>query len=213
LTLAREAEKLCGRKFERLATGRTLPDCPAAEMPHHRTNFLYAGRLEPVKGVDLLLNALAQLRAQKLPAHLYVAGSGSEEPKLRAQARALSLDESVTFLGVLADRPLASYLRAVDAVVIPSRAEALPVIFTEAARFGTPAVTTDVGDLGILARQYGTAIVVEPERVDALARGMIAMARADRAALQKGMPALLENFDCGRAAETLLNQLEQSLRK
>ncbi len=153
LTLTREAESLSGRKFELLATARVLPDCPPAEVPHDRVNFLYAGRFEPVKGVDLLLEALAQLRAQNIRAHLYLAGSGSLEQQLHDRTHALSLADSVTFLGFLSEAPLASYLRAVDAVVIPSRAEALPVIFTEAARLGTPAVAADVGDLGILARK------------------------------------------------------------
>ncbi len=213
LTLAHEAETLSGRKFEMLATARALPDCPPAEIPRDRINFLYAGRLEPVKGLDLLLDAFAQLRAQNLRAHLYVAGTGSLEQPLQARAHALSLDEWVTFLGFLSEMPLASYLRAVDAVVISSRAEALPVIFTEAARFGTPAVTTDVGDLGPLARQYKMAIVVEPDNPAALARGLTAMAHVDKAEFRTGMPALLEQFDCGRAAEKLLNGLEQVLRR
>ncbi len=211
LTLAKEVEKLSGRSCRFLATGRTLPDCPPADLPRDRANFLYAGRLEPVKGVDLLLQALVQARAQNVRAHLYLAGNGSLENQLRALAHSLALDDAVTFLGFLSEMPLASYLRAVDAVVIPSRAEALPVIFTEAARLGTPAVTTDVGDLGLLARRFNTAVVVEPENVAALAQGLIAMAHSDKAEFQKGMPALLENFDTGRAAATLLEDLEQTL--
>lgn len=208
ITLAREVERLSAGACDFLPTMRALPDVPAMELPQDRVNFLYAGRLERVKGVDLLLHAFAQLRSRNISAHLYLAGNGSLENELRAQAHSLGLDNDVTFLGFLSDAPLAAYLRAVDAIVIPSRAEALPVIFTEAARCGTPTVVTNVGDLGTLAREFHTSIVVTPENVEALCRGLIDMARADHSEFRKRMPELLEKFDYGRAAEKLLMDLE-----
>ena len=207
-TLCRQVEQLSRMPCEFLPTARRLPDAPPADLPRDRVNFLYAGRLEPIKGVDVLLSAFAQVRAQNDRVHLYLAGNGSLENPLRAQVKALALEDAVTFLGFLSENPLASYLRAVDAVVIPSRDEALPVIFTEAARFGTPAVATDVGDLGALARQYKTALVVAPENAAALAQGLQVMACGDKATFQKGMPQLLERFDTARAAEKLLSDLE-----
>jgi glycosyltransferase involved in cell wall biosynthesis len=210
-TLVRQVEQLSGMPCAFLPTARPLPDVPPADLPRDSVNFMYAGRLEPVKGVDILLTAFAQLRNQNIRAHLYLAGNGSLESPLRAQVKALALDEAVTFLGLLSENPLASYLRAVDAVVIPSRAEALPVVFTEAARFGIPAVTTDVGDLGALARQYKTAVVVAPENAAALAQGLYTMACSDRTRFQEGMPQLLQHFDTGRAAEKLLSDLERVL--
>lgn len=206
-TLQKQVEQLSGMSCEFMPTGRRLPDAPPAELPHDRANFLYAGRFEAIKGVDILLDAFSQLQGRGVRAHLYLAGTGSFENALRAQASALHLDDAVSFVGFLSDKPIASYLRAVDAIVIPSRAEALPVIFTEAARFGTPAVITDVGDLGALARQYRTAIVVPPDDAAALAQGMQDMAGGDKRALQKGMPELLERFDIGRAADKLLADL------
>jgi glycosyltransferase involved in cell wall biosynthesis len=212
-TLARQVEQLSGMPCGFLPTARRLPDAPPAVLPRDRVNFLYAGRFEPVKGVDVLLNAFALLGTRDIRAHLYLAGSGSQEEPLRAQVKALGLDEAVTFLGFLTENPLASYLRAVDAIVIPSRAEALPVIFTEAARFGTPAVTTDVGDLGALAREHGTAVVVAPDNAEVLSQGLFTMACSDRAFFRKGMPPLLEYFDTGHAAEKLLGDLESVLSR
>lgn len=206
-TLQKQVEQLSGMSCEFMPTGRRLPDAPPEDLPHDRVNFLYAGRFEAVKGVDILLDAFSQLHSRGLRAHLYLAGTGSLEHALRAQTAALHLDDAVSFVGFLSDVPLASYLRAVDAIVIPSRAEALPVILTEAARFGTPAVVTDVGDLGALARQYRTAIVVAPGDAAALAQGMQELTSGDKRALQKGMPELLERFDLGRAAEKLLADL------
>ncbi|MGB8647062.1 MAG: glycosyltransferase [Anaerolineae bacterium] len=212
IVLGREVERLGGLPCGFLPTARTLPDAPPIDLSHDRVNFLFAGRLEPVKGADLLIRAMAQLRAEGIAAHLYLAGNGSQERELRESVRQLGLDDAVTFLGFMTEGPLAAYLRAVDAVVIPSRSEALPVILTEAARLGTPAVASDVGDMGILARQYETAIVVEPENVAALAQGLAAMARADRAQFRKGLPALVARFDYRSAAETLLADLQRMIK-
>ncbi len=212
LSLGREVERLCGLSCRFLPTARTLPAVSPADLPRDRVNFLFAGRLEKVKGADILLQAMAQVCANMHNVHLYIAGNGSEEKSLRELAQKLGIEDAVTFLGFLTEAPLAGYLRAVDAVVIPSRSEALPVIFTEAARLGTPAVVTDVGDLGTLARQYGTAIVVAPENVDALAQGILSMANTDRAEFQKGMPELVEQFDYGHAAERLLADLERIVK-
>ncbi len=209
IVLGREVERLSGLSCGFLPTTRILPNVEPIDLPPGRVNFLFAGRLEPIKGADVLIRAMAELRNNGCNMHLYMAGNGSQENALRALVHELKIEDRVTFLGFLTEAPLASYLRAVDAVVIPSRSEALPVVLTEAARLGTPAVASDVGDVGILTRQYETGIIVEPENVAALAQGLARMAQTDRAQFRKGMVALVEQFDYGRAADTLLQDLQR----
>jgi glycosyltransferase involved in cell wall biosynthesis len=57
-------------------------------------------------------------------------------------------------------------------VVIPSRSESIPLVFSEALRFNKELIVTDVGDMGMLGRQYGVAQVVPPENVMALEESM-----------------------------------------
>jgi glycosyltransferase involved in cell wall biosynthesis len=56
--------------------------------------------------------------------------------------------------------------------VIPSRSESIPLVFSEALRFNKDLIVTDVGDMGILGRQYGVARVIPPENATALQESM-----------------------------------------
>jgi glycosyltransferase involved in cell wall biosynthesis len=57
-------------------------------------------------------------------------------------------------------------------VVIPSRSESIPLVFSEALRFNKDLIVTDVGDMGMLGRQYEVARVIPPENVIALKESM-----------------------------------------
>jgi glycosyltransferase involved in cell wall biosynthesis len=93
---------------------------------------------------------------------------------------------------------LAAYMKACDCLVIPSRRESIPVVFSEAVQMGIPMLVTDTGDMGTLAREHGLMDPVPPEDIDALARAMRAFAD-DPAALKRrfdaARPKLLRMFD------------------
>jgi glycosyltransferase involved in cell wall biosynthesis len=102
-----------------------------------------AGRLEPVKGHDILLDAFARLPDQRV--HLAIAGDGSQRSALEAQAANLGIAGRVRFLGLCTDMP--ALLPAFDLFCLPSRAEGLPLSVLEAQAAGVPVVASDVGAL------------------------------------------------------------------
>jgi glycosyltransferase involved in cell wall biosynthesis len=71
-------------------------------------------------------------------------------------------------MGSVSDRILFSLYASSDCVVIPSRSESIPLVFSEALRFNKDLIVTDVGDMGMLGHQYGVAWVIPPENVMAL---------------------------------------------
>ena len=95
--------------------------------------FLYVGRLDPEKGLDVLLRAF-----EHVPGRLVVVGSGSEERRLRAVA-----SERVRFLGPLDRDELVAWYAAADAFVLPSRSEPWGIVLNEAAAAGLPLVATE----------------------------------------------------------------------
>jgi glycosyltransferase involved in cell wall biosynthesis len=103
--------------------------------------ILWVGRLDPVKGLSTLLDAL-RLMAEEMNAHLYLAGGGPLRDRLEQQARRLQLTSRVHFLGPRTDVP--ALLKAADVFVFPSRTEGLPNALLEAMAAGRPIVTTDV---------------------------------------------------------------------
>jgi len=132
------------------------------------------GRLSPEKGVDVLLEAAALLKAQQVPFELLLAGDGPERAALEAQAAALSLGDAVRFLGQVHD--VGALYRAIDLLVIPSRSEGLPNVLLEALRHGRFAVSTRVGAVPDVLEGSRAGIIVPPEDpralADAIARGL-----------------------------------------
>jgi glycosyltransferase involved in cell wall biosynthesis len=95
--------------------------------------FLYAGRLDAEKGLDVLLRAFG-----RAPGELVLAGSGPEEAKLRALA-----DGRVRFAGALDRDELVPLYAEADAFVLPSRSEPWGMVLNEAAAAGLPLVATE----------------------------------------------------------------------
>ena len=130
------------------------------------TDLVFMGEFRPVKGVDLLINAIAQLRRDGRSVTATLVGDGPERDALRAQVARLGLVDVVQFRSAMPARQAQSLGRI---MVIPSRAESLPYVVLEAAAAGLPLITTKVGGVPEI---YGsmTEGLVAPEDVGALAR-------------------------------------------
>jgi D-inositol-3-phosphate glycosyltransferase len=111
--------------------------------------LLYVGRLQPIKGLETLLEAMARLPA----ATLLIIGGDQDEPdsghgvRLRAHAAALGLDGRVRFLGAQPQRRLRLFYAAADATVMPSYYESFGMVALEAMACGSPVVASRVGGL------------------------------------------------------------------
>ncbi len=124
------------------------PGAPSA--PGERY-FLFAGRLEKVKGVTTLLRAMSPGPVAG-GVQLLIAGDGEERPRLEAQVRRERLD-SVRFLGQLTAQELAPVLAGAMFVVVPSEwHENAPLSVLEAAAQGKAVVASDLGGLPELVR-------------------------------------------------------------
>jgi rhamnosyl/mannosyltransferase len=130
---------------------------------------LFAGRLVPYKGVDVLLRAVATLDAR-----LVIVGDGPLRPALEAQAFA-TCGNRVTFAGTVRDPELAALYHACDVFVLPSvtRAEAFGMVQIEAMACGRPVVSTAVRSGVPWVNQHGeTGLVVAPADAPALAAAL-----------------------------------------
>ncbi len=124
---------------------------PAAPMakrfPHGRIKLGAAARLYPVKGLAIVLHAVASLRAQRpsLDAELHVAGAGPELPRLRALADSLGLQGRVTFHGAVGD--MKAFYDGIDCLLHTPITEAFGLVAIEAAARGCPVVAARVDGL------------------------------------------------------------------
>jgi glycosyltransferase involved in cell wall biosynthesis len=149
------------------------------------------GRLVHKKGFDVLLEALAIVRATGALVTLEIAGDGPEKPKLQTLTDQLRLSSAVAFLGWQAS--VEGCLAQADAFILPSRAEPFGIVCLEAMALGVPIVATRTdGPLEILDSE--TAILVERESVEALARAILLTVNEPTAARRRAVAAR-ERFD------------------
>ncbi len=147
------------------------------ESSHHMV--LFAGRIEPLKGIDTLLRAIALLRdslmsPQRTGLNLanlclsIIGGDPSESSllengemaRLHALRDELGLNDLVTFVGAQDQDTLQYYYSAADCLVMPSHYESFGMVALEAMACGTPVIVSDVGGLSQLVRHNVTGIRV-----------------------------------------------------
>lgn len=151
--------------------------------------LLMVGNILPVKGLDVLLDALSAASgpaADGARPTLVVAGKGPMREQAEKQAARNGLGDVVRFLGHVAREDVASWMNAADAVVLPSRREGCPNVVLEALSCGTPVVASRVGAVPDLLDE-NCGIIVEPEDAGALGQAIrAALTRQwDRAALRR----------------------------
>lgn len=135
--------------------------------PQCRNRFVLglAARLDPIKGIDDLIDALAL--ARDLPLHLLLFGTGPSRDNLQRKAEALGLCDAVTFVGYTDNA--AWWFKRLDAFVFPSHSENHSIVLLEAMRVGLPIIATDVGGNGESVRDGKEALLVPPRDPQALA--------------------------------------------
>lgn len=122
-------------------------------------NLLYVGRLVPIKGLSLVIDALEELESDQVKLH--IAGTGREKAKLESEIISKDLTESVRFMGHIERDRLPEYYTAADALVLPSRYESLSFVVRESMACGTPAIAADVGGVPTSIEHEQDGILVD----------------------------------------------------
>lgn len=108
---------------------------------------LFVGNFLPVKGIELLLEAVAQVCAEGANFHLALIGSGPLQQELQSLVVELGIKDRIHWRGRLDPVGVASHMRAADAVCLSSHNEGVPNVVLEAMASGRPVITTDVGGI------------------------------------------------------------------
>ena len=147
------------------------PEYPA--VPAGIPIFMSVSRLIPPKGIDLLINAVAEYRNRFGPCVLWVIGEGPERESLARLARQLNIEDSVSFLGTLDQMSLKGAFERSTALVFPSLQDFTGRVVVEALTVGIPVVVSSLtGAAETLVRDGINGFVVDPRDTPALAESM-----------------------------------------
>jgi len=135
----------------------------------------YAGRLAPIKRLDILVAAAGEIRSRFPEARFVIAGDGSEKLALRQAVQALGLEDRFLFLGHRDD--IYDVLRAFDLFVLTSDHEGLPIVLLEALHLRVPVVARRVGGIPEVVRHGVSGLLVDSPDPRALAEACIKLLR------------------------------------
>ena len=206
---------------------------PAAEAKAHigvapeNRMLLFVGRIEPLKGVDTLIQAMQLLKTQPgIPEPLclsIIGGDPSDDPAvvnaemlhLKALTDELGMGEAVTFVGARDQDTLQYYYAAAEAVIVPSHYESFGMVALEAMACGTPVVASEVGGLVFLVRDGETGFHVPDRDPEALCRaiGDLLVDQELRARLGRQASEYARQYAWPLVANRILGVYEDVLRR
>jgi D-inositol-3-phosphate glycosyltransferase len=151
-------------------------------LPLNEKMILFVGRIEPLKGVDTVIRAMAHLKfsdiSKRHPVHLAIIGGdpnaspeamNAEMLRLQQMCHDLCMDRMVVFLGKRGQDTLPYYYSAAEALVMPSHYESFGMVALEAMACGTPVIASQVGGLAFLVQNGVTGYSIPDQDPDALA--------------------------------------------
>lgn len=140
--------------------------------------LISVGNLVPLKGHDLVIEALGLLRQQGLDARLCIIGTGPLRATLEALSERLGLSGQVRFLGGLPQDELAAWYGAADMLMLASEREGWPNVLLESMACGTPVVATAVGGIPEIVEQPLTGRLVKERTAQGLADAALSLWRS-----------------------------------
>jgi glycosyltransferase involved in cell wall biosynthesis len=145
------------------------------------TDVVYVGEFRHIKGADLLIDAVARLRADGKPVTLTLAGDGEELPALKSQVQRLGLGEAVRFIGHVKARY--GFSKG-NVLVVPSRGDSMPYVVIEAGAAGIPMIAANVGGIPEIFGSHTEALFA-PNMAGAMADAIEATLQDPAAALER----------------------------
>ncbi len=172
--------------------------------------ILYIGRLEPIKGIDVLIRAFYDLVKERGDVELVLVGNGSMERRIREIARSGRLRGKIRLVGVVPYGSVGRILAGGGILTLPSRMEGLPMAMLQGMAAGLPIVATAVGGIPDVLRDGRNGLVVRPNSPDSLKKALEVLLEDEELARRLGEAAREDArpFSLDRVARMYANLVE-----
>jgi glycosyltransferase involved in cell wall biosynthesis len=207
-------------RLARIADGISVPALANGQEPGvfgSPLRLCLVGALDPRKGQDVAVSALAKLREQGVAATLDLVGRELDEQfaaTVREQAHSLGVADEVRFVGEVED--IGPHLDRANIVIAPSRGEWTPLVLMEALARGKPVVATRVGSVAEVVHDRESGLLVSSESPVELADAIVELATDPAAASamgERGYSHVAANFRVEQTLEGLLREIDLLLER
>lgn len=212
LQLAQDVTDISGLNCDFLPSARRLlvtNPRTIASTPPYRLAFL--GRWHPNKGIDLLLEVLEQLTDndwQRIE-HLRIFGGGAMHAQVHQHcARLIALGRPIEIGGFLDQSAASELLNWTDFVLIPSRIESIPVIFSDAMQARRPVIAMPTGDLPTLLNEHGCGELAADISAAAFAFALRKALQSNASEYASGTQSACARFDIAESARRFARNIE-----
>jgi D-inositol-3-phosphate glycosyltransferase len=179
--------------------------------------LLFVGRFAPIKGIDRIISAMANLKHRGDIRLILVGGDGPGAPEtfqFESQARELGVEGTVEFVGRVPQKRLPEYYAAADAVVIPSYSESFSLVALEALACGTPVLAARVGVIEELLQDAMLGEIIpdmSPPRLAESIEAYLSRLENHRPSASSIRSSIL-HLEWSKTTDALLHQYQQILR-
>lgn len=172
----REAGSAPTRKIVRIYNGSAPILCDPAEQRIPKTRFalLFAGRLDAVKNLGFMLDAVSMAVERLSDIELWIVGDGTQRAELEQKTARLGLQSNVRFWGQQLD--VTPFFASADAFIMSSLSEGLPMSLLQALSAGLPVIVNDVGGMAEVTRLSNAGSIVPVGDANAMASAIVQMA-------------------------------------
>lgn len=209
--LKKDVEKISGKPCEFLASTRRLPAVEEKSLstaPPYK--LVYLGQWHRNKGTDILLDSLHLLNDEDWERieEVRIFGGGPLEKIIKSGYAALKEAGYPVLLGGYLDRTQAAKLLLwTDYLLIPSRIESIPAVFSDAMQCMCPVIATVVGDLPALIEKYGVGIMASGLTPDAFSRAIKSALKQSAGDFKGKITLILKKFDIDEIALKFVNAM------
>jgi glycosyltransferase involved in cell wall biosynthesis len=209
--LCREVEQLCNSKCGFLPSSRKLSQLPTnvlANKPPYNLAFL--GRWHHNKGVDLLLEALLKMNDKdwSLISEIKICGGGPMEDIIRNTSNVLiSAGRPIVIGGFLNLQEASSLYNWADYLLIPSRIESIPVVFSDAMQARCPVIAMPVGDLPELVRDNRVGKIAHELTSDAFREAICDALQTPPIDFEKATTSMSKKFSSEQAVAQFIEHI------
>jgi len=178
------------------------------------TLALFVGRLDSMKGLDKLLEAMRYLKHRRHLRLIIVGGDGihtPEEQKLLRLARTFGVEDSIAFIGRIEQKDLPLYYNAADVMVMPSYYESFGLVSIEALACGIPVVATPVGVMDTIIKEGRNGQLVANDDAKLLAGAIDKVTSLYPAISAEAIRQTVQVFGWPNIASAIIKEYEKTL--